>query len=81
MFARAVVILTIATIAWAGFVRSSEGAAPERTHVVQPGDTLWAIAIEHYGGDPREAVWKLQRRNGLASTLLQPGVELVLPGG
>lgn len=79
MFARTLVILAVAAVGWAGFVRPSEGAAGERAYVVQPGDTLWAIAVEHYGGDPREAVWKLQRRNGLTSTLLRPGVKLVLP--
>jgi LysM repeat protein len=46
---------------------------------VKPTDTLWSIAAEHYVGDPREGVWKLQRRNQLTSTMLVPGQRLVLP--
>ena len=79
MFARIAIVAVIALVAWATFVRPSESAGPERTYVVQPADTLWAIATEHYAGDPRAAIWKLQQRNGLSSTTLRPGQELVLP--
>ena len=79
MFARILVIGLIATVAWAGFAHTSEGAGPEQTYVVQPTDTLWSIAASHYAGDPREAVWELQRRNGLAGTTIAPGQRLVLP--
>ncbi len=58
----------------------SGAAGPERVYVVRPADTLWTIAVEHYAGDPREAVWKLQRRNDLTGKVLQPGQRLVLPG-
>ena len=34
--------------------RSSHGAGPERTYVVKPTDTLWAIAAKTYPGDTRE---------------------------
>ena len=44
-----------------------------QTVTVQPGDTLWAIAAAHYAGDPREGVWKLERRNRLGGTTLRPG--------
>jgi nucleoid-associated protein YgaU len=47
---------------------------------VRPGDTLWAIAAERYGGDLRRAVWRIEERNGLAGGVgLQPGMVLVLP--
>jgi len=81
MFARIALVTLVAVIAWATFVRPSESASPERTYVVQPADTLWSIATEHYAGDPRAAIWKLQQRNGLSSTTLRPGQELVLPRG
>jgi len=81
MFARIALVSLIAVVAWATFVRPSESAGPERTYVVQPADTLWSIATEHYAGDPRAAVWNLQQRNGLSSTTLRPGQELVLPRG
>ena len=32
------------SIAWAGFVHPSEATSRDATYVVQPGDTLWAIA-------------------------------------
>jgi LysM repeat protein len=80
MFARIAVVLVLAVVGWAGLVRPSDGAAPERTYVVRPADTLWSIAVAHYGGDPREAVWRLRERNGLKGTVLLPGQRLVLPG-
>jgi LysM repeat protein len=79
MFVRLVIIALIAVVAWAAFVHSSEGAGTERVYVVQPTDTLWSIATEHYAGDPREAIWRLQERNRLAGTTIVPGRRLVLP--
>ena len=79
MFVRILVIGLIAVVAWAGFARTSEGAGPEQVYVVRPADTLWSIAATHYAGDPREAIWELQERNGLAGTTLTPGQRLILP--
>jgi LysM repeat protein len=79
MFARLVVIVALLTLLVAWGARRSDSAGAERTYVVRAGDTLWAIAATHYGGDPREAVWRLQDRNHLRGTLLRPGEELVLP--
>jgi LysM repeat protein len=61
--------------------RSGQSAGPERRYVVKPGDTLWSIAVERYAGDPREAVWELRERNGLAGTTVHPGEVLMLPSG
>jgi LysM repeat protein len=79
MFGRAILVLMIAVIGWALVARSSSGAGRERTYVVRPTDTLWSIASSHYAGDPREGVWKLERRNGLQGATLVPGQRLVLP--
>jgi nucleoid-associated protein YgaU len=79
MFARAVVIIALFTVAVAWGARTSDSASPEQVYVVRPGDTLWTIAASHYGGDPREGVWRLQDRNRLAGTLVRPGERLVLP--
>jgi LysM repeat protein len=62
-----------------GAARSSSGAAPETRYLVKEGDTLWAIASARYGGDPREAVWRIQQRNDLTSADLHPGQVLALP--
>ena len=79
MFARLGLVLVVALCVWAVVVRPSHGSSPERVYVVKPYDTLWTIATTHYGGDPREAVWRLQQRNGLAAATLHPGQRLVLP--
>jgi len=55
------------------------GGAVGETYLVKLGDTLWEIAVEHYGGDPREAVWRIQDRNRLDDPLITPGQVLVLP--
>ena len=47
--------------------------------MIKHGDTLWAIAVDRYGGDPREAVWRIEERNDLHGEPLQPGQVLVLP--
>ena len=79
MFARVLAVAFAVIVVWAVFVRASEGAAPERAYVVRAGDTLWSIAERTYGGDPREGVWRIQRRNGLDGALIRPGERLILP--
>jgi len=79
MFARIVVIVALLTLAVAWGARRSDGAGPQQAYVVRAGDTLWAIAASHYGGDPREAVYRLEERNHLAGSIVQPGQRLLLP--
>jgi LysM repeat protein len=48
--------------------------------VVQPGDTLWSIASEHYPGDDvRNRVDDIERLNGLQSPVITVGETLRLP--
>jgi LysM repeat protein len=79
MFARILVLVLLAALVWAVIARASTAAGQERTYVVQPGDTLWSIASERYGGDPRSGVWKIERRNGLGRRPLVAGRRIVLP--
>jgi LysM repeat protein len=79
MFVRLVLVTSLVIALWAGFARPSESAGPEQSYVVQPTDTLWSIATAHYAGDPRDAIWQLQQRNGLRGTTIRPGQRLVLP--
>jgi len=80
MFVKLLIVIAAAALVVGVAARSSHGAGPERTYVVKPSDTLWAIAQRSYGGDVREAVWKLEQRNHLRSATLVPGQTLVLPG-
>jgi nucleoid-associated protein YgaU len=59
--------------------RPSSGAAPDEPYVVRAGDTLWQLAAERYGGDPRQGVWRIRERNHLGPGPLQPGHVLYLP--
>jgi hypothetical protein len=79
MFARILVLALLVAVAWAVVARASTAAGPERTYVVQRGDTLWSIASARYGGDPRSGVWKIERRNGLEGWPLVAGRRIVLP--
>ena len=66
-----------------GFALGAHGGGPTRytTVVVQPGDTLWSIAAEHYpGDDPRERVDDIEAANGLAGPRIEVGKTLKLPG-
>jgi nucleoid-associated protein YgaU len=79
MFVRVLALALAVLVFWAVFARSSDGASPERSYVVRAGDTLWAIAERHYGGDPREGVWRIRERNELGAGPLRPGTVLYLP--
>jgi len=81
MFVRVIVLLTAASLVVAVAARRSSGAGHQQTYVVQMGDTLWSIAGTHYGGDPREGIWKIERRNHLPGPRIRPGERLVLPPG
>jgi len=81
MFVRVILLLAAAALVVAVAARQSSGAGHQQTYLVQPGDTLWSIASSHYAGDPREGVWKIERRNGLAGETIDPGERLVLPAG
>jgi nucleoid-associated protein YgaU len=79
MFAKILIGALLLTIVVAVAANRSEGAGPERAYVVRPYDTLWSIASSQYGGDPREAIDRIERANGLRTALIRPGQRLVLP--
>jgi LysM repeat protein len=79
MFVKFLILLVAAAFVVGMVAHTSHGAGPERIYVVKPSDTLWAIAVHTYAGDPREGVWEVQQRNHLRSATLTPGQRLVLP--
>jgi nucleoid-associated protein YgaU len=84
MFARRITagwVVIFALLALAFSSARAAGGSPDAgaRHLVKPGDTLWQIAADHYDGDPRGAVWRIQERNGLTSPTLVPGMTLYLP--
>jgi hypothetical protein len=86
---RLLVLLAIATLLLVAFSlgRTSASAgsasstrAPAPTTVVQPGETLWAIARRVApGADPRATVARLTDLNDLGSHPIVAGQRLVLP--
>jgi nucleoid-associated protein YgaU len=76
------------TVALTGPVTDALGAGvggmrpvSDRTYLVEPGDTLWAIASEVAGDrDPRQVVELLEASNGVDGGSLQPGMVLRVPG-
>ena len=79
MFVRVFIVAAIAVVLWAVLARDTGAGAHPQYHRVQPGDTLWSIAVASYPGDPREGVWKLQRKNELSGATIVPGQRLALP--
>ncbi|MDQ2909930.1 MAG: LysM peptidoglycan-binding domain-containing protein [Actinomycetota bacterium] len=79
MFGKILLISALALIAWAVVARASHGAGPEVRYTVKSGDTLWAIAAKHYAGDPRDAIYRIDKRNHLGRSVIVPGQRLVLP--
>jgi nucleoid-associated protein YgaU len=79
MFARVAMIVLAGALLWAIFARDTGASGPSERYRVRAGDTLWAIALEHYAGDPREGVWRLEQANELRGSTILPGQVLVLP--
>ena len=79
MFLKTATLLGVCALLVAVAARPSGGAGRSQTYVVKPADTLWSIAVKTYAGDPREGVWKLERRNHLTGTTVVPGQRLAVP--
>ncbi len=75
--------LTLTVLATIAVVTVSlvAGSAPQPMVdvTVGPGDTLWSIATTHYAGDPRDAIYRIAKRNEVTNGVIVPGERLVLP--
>jgi nucleoid-associated protein YgaU len=79
MFVRIALIVGIAVLAWSAVARSSNAHGPKQVVTVRPYDTLWSIAETRYGGDVRDAIWRIERANHLSGADIRVGQALVLP--
>jgi nucleoid-associated protein YgaU len=79
MFVRIALIVGIAVLAWSALARSSTAHGPKQVVTVRPYETLWTIAQRRYGGDVRDAVWRIERANHLQGAEVRVGQKLVLP--
>ena len=60
---------------------AGEPDPPTTQHVVQSGDTLWAVAkaVAPQGADVRQTVHQILDLNGLADAVIHPGQVLAIP--
>lgn len=79
MFGRIVIVALVAVLVWAVLARDTGAGPTPQMHRVEAGETLWSIASERYGGDPRAGVWKLQHANRLSGSTIVPGQRLLVP--
>ncbi len=79
-FMRTIALAAIALVVWSVLARPSGAHGRKTVYEVKAYDTLWSIASAHYGGDVRNAIWRIEQRNHLGGTAaLTPGEHLVLP--
>ena len=79
MFVRILVLAGIAVLVWSAAARSSQAHGKKQVVTVQAYGTLWSIAQRHYGGDVRDAIWRIERANHLPGADVSVGETLVLP--
>jgi nucleoid-associated protein YgaU len=79
MFVRILLLAGLAVLVWSAVARSCEAHGAQQVITVRPYDTLWSIAQHHYGGDVRDAVWRIERANHLPGADVRAGQRLVLP--
>jgi hypothetical protein len=79
MFARILIIVGIAVVVWSVYARSSQAHGAKQVVTVRPYQTLWSIAQSHYGGDVRDAIWRIEQANHLSGADIRAGQRLVLP--
>jgi hypothetical protein len=79
MFGRILILVAAAVLVWSITAHSSQAHGAKQVVTVKPYDTLWSIAQRHYGGDVRDAIWRIERANHLSGADVTVGERLVLP--
>ena len=79
MFVRIFILVALAVLVWSATAHSSQAHGRKQVVTVKPYDTLWAIAQRNYAGDPRAAIWRIEKANHLPGADVSVGQKLVLP--
>ena len=79
MFAKIAILAASALLIWSVAARPSGAHGSKEVYRVKAYDTLWTIALSHYGGDVRDGVWQIEQANHLGGVTIRPGQMLVLP--
>jgi LysM repeat protein len=79
MFVRILILVAAAVLVWSATAHSSQAHGAKQVVTVKPYDTLWSIAQRHYGGDVRDAIWRIEQANHLQSADIAVGQRIVLP--
>ena len=79
MFVRIFILVALAVLVWSATAHSSQAHGRKQVVTVKPYDTLWSIAQKYYAGDPRAAVWRIEKANHLSGADVRVGQRLVLP--
>jgi LysM repeat protein len=73
------IVLLLSLFGVVVFSGQGQSSAGHTSYTVEPYETLWTIAETHYGGDPREAVYRIEQANHLADATIHAGQILDLP--
>ena len=79
MFVRIFILVAVAVLVWSATAHSSQAHGRKQVVTVKPYDTLWSIAQRHFAGDPRAAIWRIEKANHLAGADVSVGQQLELP--
>lgn len=79
MFVRILIMVGVAVLVWSIAARSSQAHGARQVVTVKPYETLWSIAQSHYGGDVRDAIWRIEQANHLPGADVRVGEKIVLP--
>ena len=79
MFVRIFILVAVAVLVWSATAHSSQAHGRKQVVTVKPYDTLWSIAQRHYAGDPRTAIWRIEKANHLSGADVSVGQQLLLP--
>ena len=75
------VLAIVALVTHNASARDTGRGQPVGVYLVQPGDTVWEIAVTRTTGDPRELVHTILEMNGLQHRPLLAGERILVPRG